>query len=458
MRARRWLAVVLVVLGAGTALAPGPAAAQTAPVRDIHVPVAGPVSFRDDFGAPRDGGARTHLGNDIFAPKLTHLLAAADGTVSSIVTGTSRAGNQLTITGVDGWRYLYVHLNNDTPGTDDGANPRHWMLAPGVGVGTLVRAGQHVAYQGDSGNAEGELPQLHFEIRTPSNVAINPYQSLLRSRGLGAGSRCAPDQNPADSPSAAAGPGYWLVARDGTVLPFGSASHLGDMAGQVLNRPIVGATATPTGRGYWLFANDGGVFAFGDARFHGSTGALRLNRPIVGATATPTGRGYWLFANDGGVFAFGDAGFHGSTGAVRLNRPVVGAAATPGGLGYWLVADDGGVFAFGDATFHGSTGGQRLAQRVTGMDRTRTGDGYTLVAGDGGAFTFGDARFHGSVPGSGSCGPFGAPGIAATATDAGSWIPSGDGRVVPLGDAPDHGDAWDAGLQPAVVALVPQRH
>ena len=51
--------------------------------------------------------------------------------------------------------------------------------------------------------------------------------------------------------------------------------------------------------------------------FFGSTGALTLNKPIVGAAATPTGGGYWLFASDGGVFSFGDAAFLGSTGDVR---------------------------------------------------------------------------------------------------------------------------------------------
>ena len=39
-----------------------------------------------------------------------------------------------------------------------------------------------------------------------------------------------------------------------------------------LNSPIVGMAATPTGKGYWLVAGDGGVFPFGDAQL------LRLDR------------------------------------------------------------------------------------------------------------------------------------------------------------------------------------
>lgn len=401
---------------AGIGILPVPVGAQTAsegPVRPIHVPVAGPVSFRDDFGDARDGGARTHLGNDVFAPKLTPVLAAADGRVTSIVTGTARAGNQLTLTGVDGWRYLYVHLNNDTPGTDDGANPRRWMVTPGIAVGTRVSAGQHLGYQGDSGNAEEEDPQLHFEIRTPANAAVNPYRSLVGSRGLAAGSRCALPTNPRRAADPAAGAGYRLVAADGGVFAYGDAAPLGSLGGQVLQRPIVAAATTPTGAGYWLVADDGGVSSFGDAAGRGSLRGQVLNRPIVAAAATPTGDGYWLVADDGGVFSFGDARFHGSTGAIRLSAPVTDVAATRGG------------------------------------------GGYTLSAADGGVFTFGDARFHGSVPGTGSCGPFASAGIAATATGAGSWVVSSDGRVVPLGDAPDHGDPWREGLRPRLVDVLP---
>ena len=55
--------------------------------------------------------------------------------------------------------------------------------------------------------------------------------------------------------------------------------------------------ATPSGHGYWLVASDGGIFPFGDANGYGSAGAVHLNKPIVGIEATPTGHGYWLFAS-----------------------------------------------------------------------------------------------------------------------------------------------------------------
>ncbi|HUP68720.1 MAG TPA: cellulase family glycosylhydrolase [Acidimicrobiales bacterium] len=197
------------------------------------------------------------------------------------------------------------------------------------------------------------------------------------------------------------GGGTWATTGKGAVFAIGGAPFLGSLAGQRLNKPIVGVAATPSGGGYWLVASDGGVFAFGDARFAGSTGAVKLNRLVIGMTSTPSGAGYWLVASDGGVFAFGDARFLGSTGAIKLNRPIVGMTSTPSGAGYWLVASDGGVFAFGDALFFGSTGAISLSQPIVGMTSTPSGAGYWLVASDGGIFAFGDARFLGSAPGQG---------------------------------------------------------
>jgi VCBS repeat-containing protein len=191
------------------------------------------------------------------------------------------------------------------------------------------------------------------------------------------------------------GQGYWHVDEDGDVFRYGNAPNFGSRLHNADD--VVGFVARPQGDGYWIVASDGGTFSFGGAAFHGSTGGIRLNQPIVGMASTPSGRGYWLVASDGGIFAFGDAGFHGSTGGIRLNRPIVGMASTDTGNGYWLVASDGGLFAFGDAGFHGSTGDIRLARPIVGMASTGTGNGYWLVASDGGIFGFGDAAFHGST-------------------------------------------------------------
>ncbi len=231
----------------------------------------------------------------------------------------------------------------------------------------------------------------------------------------------------------AGGKGYWIVASDGGVFPFGAAPNNGSAAGVRLTKPVVGMAAHPGG-GYWLVATDGGVFNYG-APFDGSTGAVHLAQPIVGMAAQPGG-GYWLVASDGGIFAF-DAPFYGSTGAIRLNKPVVGMASTPTGKGYWLVASDGGIFTFGDAAFYGSTGAIRLNKPIVGMASTPTGKGYWLVASDGGIFTFGDAAFYGSTGAVHLIKPI--VGMASTPTGKGYWLVASDGGIFTFGDAAFYG-------------------
>jgi len=418
-------------------------AGADAPYRRIQFPVEGSVSYSDDFGAARAGG-RTHEGNDLMGTKLQHELAAVDGTVTFVRSDSSgSSGNMLTITDAEGWRYVYIHINNDTPGTDDGANPATYRFAPGITKGTKVKQGQFIAYLGDSGDAESTGPHLHFEIRRPDNTAIDPYTSLRLAQGLRAYNRCGYDTNPTPTPSAQSAAGYWVLGNDGGVFSFGNAPFYGSTGGMRLNQPIVGMAATPTGKGYWLVAKDGGIFAYGDAGFFGSTGSIRLNKPIVGMAPTASGQGYWLVASDGGIFSFGDAGFFGSTGGLVLNQPVNGMAPTPSGNGYWLIAADGGMFSFGDAEFAGSVPGLGISTTVTAMAPNRanagSGGGYWLLGADGGIFSFGGAPFYGSVPGTGVCAPPRAVRIRPTFTGRGYWVQTADGSTLAFGDALDAG-------------------
>ena len=231
--------------------------------------------------------------------------------------------------------------------------------------------------------------------------------------------------------------GYWVVAANGRVEPFGAAPALGDASRFALAAPVVAAAVTPSGQGYWLTAEDGAVFAFGDAAFHGSAQGLVLNAPIVGIAPTASGGGYWLLSGDGGIFSYGDASFYGSTGGLILNQPVVDMAATPSGRGYWLVATDGGVFSFGDARFHGSTGAIQLNRPIVSLTPAPDG-GYWMVAADGGIFAF-DVPFHGSLPGLAQDGLSDGHRIRATAGGTGYYILGADGSVFPFGAALDYG-------------------
>ena len=149
-------------------------------VRDIVFPVAGKASFRDDFHEPRGvDGTREHLGIDIIADKMTPIVAAVDGTVTYVAIPQPSWGYSITIRDSEGYQYRYLHINNDTPGTDDGLGGPENAYYAGIKRGSKVVKGQHVAWVGDSGNAEGTVSHLHFEIRDSNRATINPYDSLV---------------------------------------------------------------------------------------------------------------------------------------------------------------------------------------------------------------------------------------------------------------------------------------
>ena len=130
----------------------------------ISVPSAGwvcPVSnsrYFNDWGFPRSGG-RFHQGNDLFAPRGTEVLAPVSGFVelkSGIVGGL-----QFWLTGDDGRTYIGTHLD-------------------GFALAGDVPAGAVIGYVGDSGNAMGSDPHLHFEILVDGSP-INPYPTLRQN-------------------------------------------------------------------------------------------------------------------------------------------------------------------------------------------------------------------------------------------------------------------------------------
>lgn len=129
--------------------------------------------FTDSWGAARSG--HSHQGNDLMAPKMTEVYAAADGVVRW-VRDSGSAGRYVAIDHGGGWETWYMHLNDDTPGTDDGAAP----LGQGVAVepGDEVKAGELIGWVGDSGNAEGSSAHTHFELHR-NGRPIDPHTHLL---------------------------------------------------------------------------------------------------------------------------------------------------------------------------------------------------------------------------------------------------------------------------------------
>lgn len=118
------------------------------------------AALRDSWQAPRDGGRRTHEGIDIFAPRGTPIRATTEGVV--LRTGQSRRGGNLVwILGPGGHRHYYAHLD------------RFAGLVPGQ----RIKAGCVIGYVGNSGNARGTPPHLHYGIYSASGP-YNPYPLL----------------------------------------------------------------------------------------------------------------------------------------------------------------------------------------------------------------------------------------------------------------------------------------
>jgi hypothetical protein len=149
--------------------------------RKIVFPVVGINYFRSSFGACRDSCEREHHGVDImtYGWKGVPVVAAHDGTIRTIRDDGEWCN--IEITGHDRWYTRYVHLNNDTPGYDDAD---HECIVPGLAVGTRVNAGQIIGWVGDSGNAEFTPPHVHFEIRMPNGLPVDPYKSLKKAHRI----------------------------------------------------------------------------------------------------------------------------------------------------------------------------------------------------------------------------------------------------------------------------------
>ena len=150
----------------------------------IIFPIVGRARYSDDFGDPRTGG--THQGNDILARRQAPVVAVEAGKVGFWTD--SNAGCMLYLHGRSGTMYEYIHLNNDrTHGNDNrGSCVDGVAYAPGLKDGAHARAGELIGYVGDSGDANGLHPHLHFELHPHGGAAVSPYRWLRRARHLAA--------------------------------------------------------------------------------------------------------------------------------------------------------------------------------------------------------------------------------------------------------------------------------
>jgi murein DD-endopeptidase MepM/ murein hydrolase activator NlpD len=127
-------------------------------------PVRGRVRIGQGWGAPRDGGRRRHQGIDLLAPAGTPLVAVAAGTITRTTdVERGRGGITLWLRNHQGTSYYYAH------------NQRNLAHA-----GQRVRRGQLVALVGNTGNARGGPPHLHFQLHPGGGPPANPDATVRR--------------------------------------------------------------------------------------------------------------------------------------------------------------------------------------------------------------------------------------------------------------------------------------
>ena len=115
----------------------------------------------DTWGAARSQG-RSHEGIDIFAKRGTPIQATTQGIVSK-VGENSLGGRVVVIIGPGGAGHYYAHLEDYAD-----ISPNDW-----------VNAGDIIGYVGDSGNAKGTPPHVHYGIYI-NGGAVNPYPLLQK--------------------------------------------------------------------------------------------------------------------------------------------------------------------------------------------------------------------------------------------------------------------------------------
>ncbi len=117
---------------------------------------------RGSFGyqKPASKGGHIHSGTDIYADAGTSIVSPVAGTVTAVGYG-KQSGHYIRIKGTDGIEYYFAHMQE----------PTRWQR------GVKVQAGINVGFVGNSGNASGTSPHLHFGMKK-NGRSISPNDFL----------------------------------------------------------------------------------------------------------------------------------------------------------------------------------------------------------------------------------------------------------------------------------------
>ena len=177
-RGRGILFPLLAGLLAGVFLVPASGAESTgSSVPRLVFRLVAKTDLWDNYGDSR--GAHRHAGIDMENPWRAPVVAVEPGRVSYAESGLG--GCMLYLYGRSGTMYLYIHLNNDLTARNDNRGGCVKDVTFAVPNGARVAAGEQVAWNGDSGDANGR-PHLHFDVHPNGGVDVNPFRHLARAQ------------------------------------------------------------------------------------------------------------------------------------------------------------------------------------------------------------------------------------------------------------------------------------
>ena len=131
----------------------------------LPIPVQGIKAHQlnDTWGASRSSG-RLHEGIDIIAPKGSKVYSATEGLIADL-RDNRLGGKVIWILGPAGTWHYYAHLDGHKRG---------------LNVGDYVKAGTHIGYVGNTGNARHTAAHLHYGLylNGKGRGAVNPYPYL----------------------------------------------------------------------------------------------------------------------------------------------------------------------------------------------------------------------------------------------------------------------------------------
>jgi len=176
MRRHRTTAVLLLLVGLAAALATSASGGESGAVPRLVFPLVAKTDLWDNYGDPRPNGR--HAGIDMENPWHAPVVAVEGGSIKYWDSGLG--GCMLYLFGRSGTTYMYIHLNNDLTAKNDNKAGCVKGATYVVANGARVTAGQQIAWNGDSGDANGN-PHLHFEVHPNDGGDVDPFKYLKRA-------------------------------------------------------------------------------------------------------------------------------------------------------------------------------------------------------------------------------------------------------------------------------------